>query len=101
VVVVLAAEAVDVQGDAGSLGEALEAVRDHLAAQAAEPLALEAKIHDAVGAIREVDYGAGQGFVQRGVCVSVASETGGRTEGLKESAAERNANVLGCVVVVN
>ncbi len=42
VVVVVTAQAVNVQGDASGLSKALQAVRDHLAAELAQHLALEA-----------------------------------------------------------
>jgi hypothetical protein len=67
VVVVVAVQAVHVHGDAGALREAVQAVRDHLAAQVAELLAAQAQVADAVGAVGEVDDGAREGFVQRAV----------------------------------
>lgn len=63
VVVVVAAQAVDVHGDAGALREAVQAVGDHLAAEVADLLAAEAQLADAVGAVGEVDDGAREGFV--------------------------------------
>lgn len=62
-VVVVAADAVDVHCDARALCEAVQAVRDHLAAQVADLLAAEVQFADAVGAVREVDDGAREGFV--------------------------------------
>jgi hypothetical protein len=58
VVVVVAVQAVDVHGDAGSLREAVQAVWNHLAAEVADFLAAQAEVADAVGAVGEVDDGA-------------------------------------------
>lgn len=99
--VVLAVEAVDVEGDTGTLGKALEAVGNHLAAQLAQELTLESEVDDTVGAVGEVDDGAGEGLVERGVGEAVAGEAGGSAEGLGEGVAESDADVFGGVVVVN
>jgi hypothetical protein len=74
VVVVVAVQAVDVHGDARALSEAVQAVRDHLAAEVADFFAAQAQVADAVGAVREVDDGAREGFVQRAVGGSEACE---------------------------
>lgn len=100
-VVVVAADAVDVHSDARGLSKALQAVRHHLRAQLAEPLALEAKVDDAVRPVREVDDGAGERLVERCVGVAEAGETGGCAECLGEGAAEGDAAVFGGVVVVD
>jgi hypothetical protein len=81
VVVVVAAQAVDVHGDAGALREAVQAVRDHLAAEVADLLAAQAQLGDAEGPVGEVDDGAREGFVQRAVGGSEACEAGCRVEG--------------------
>ncbi len=62
-VVVVAPEAVDVQRDPRGLGEALEAVRQHLRAQVADLLALEAEVRHAEGPVRKVDDGPREGLV--------------------------------------
>jgi len=100
-VVVLAPQAIDVQGDAGALGKGLHAVGDHLAAEVADLLAAEAKVDNGVGAVREVDYGAGEGLVEGGVGGAEAGEADGGAEGLVEGCAEGDADVFGGVVVVN
>lgn len=100
-VVVVAADAVNVHGDAGGLGEALEAVGHHLAAQLAEPLALEAELDDAVGAVGDVDDGAGEGLVEGRVGVAEAGDALGRAEGGGEGFAEGDAAVFGGMVVVD
>lgn len=101
VVVVEAVQAVDVERDVGGLGEALEAVRHHLAAQLAEELALEAEVDDGVGAVRKIDDGAREGLVERRVGVSEAGDADGRAEGLLVGGAESDADVFGRVVIVN
>lgn len=101
VVVVEAVQAVDVEGNVGSLREALEAVRDHFAAQLAEELALEAEINDGVRAVRQVDDGARESLVEGRVGVPEAGDADRRAEGLFVGGAERDADVLGRVVVVD
>ena len=59
VVIVVAPQAVDVHGNAGTLGEALHAVGDHLTAQLTEPFSLETELNDAVRPVGQVDDGAG------------------------------------------
>lgn len=100
-VIVLTVEAVDVEGDAGTLGKALEAVGNHLAAQLAEELTLESEVDDTVGAVGEVDDGAGEGLVERGVGEAVAGEAGGSAEGLAEGVTESDTDIFSGVVVVN
>ena len=89
VVVVVAADAVDVHRDARALREAVQAVRDHLAAQVADLLAAQVQLADAVGPVREVDDRARQGFVQRAVGGAEAGEAGccveGGFEGLEDA----------------
>lgn len=80
-VVVVAADAVDVHRDARALREAVQAVRDHLAAQVADLLAAQAELAHAVGAVGEVDDGAGQGFVERAVGGAEAGEACGGVQG--------------------
>jgi hypothetical protein len=81
VVVVVAAQAVDVHGDAGALREAVQAVGDHLAAEVADLLAAQAQLGDAEWAVGEVDDGAREGFVQWAVGGSEACEAGCGVEG--------------------
>lgn len=81
VVVVVAVQAVHVHRHAGALREAVQAVRDHLAAQVADLLTAQAQVADAVGAVGEVYYGAREGFVERAVGGAEAGEAGGGVEG--------------------
>lgn len=101
VVVVITVQAVDVKSHTRALRKALQAVGDHLAAELAEPLALEAKVNNTVGSVGKIDDGAGQGFVKRSVGVTETSETGGSSESLGEGVAKGDANIFGSVVVVN
>jgi hypothetical protein len=57
--VILTADAIDVHSHSGGLGKALQAMGHHLAAQLAEPLALETEIDDGIWSVRQVDDGAG------------------------------------------
>lgn len=100
-VVVLAPEAVDVQSDASALCEALQAVRNHLAAKVANFLALESQLNDTVGTVGQIDDGAAEGLVERGVGVAEAGEAGHGGKSLGKSAAEGYADIFGGVVVVN
>lgn len=100
-VVVPAAEAVDVEGEAGGLGEALEAVGHHLAAEVADPLAREAELDDAEGPVRQVDDGAREGLVERRVRRPEPRKARRAPQRLREGVAERDAAVLGGVVVVD
>ena len=86
-VVVLAPEAVDVQRDARGLRKALEAVRQHLGAEVADLLALEAEIGHAEGPVREVDDGPREGLVQGRVGVAEACEPRGRAQRCREGVA--------------
>lgn len=101
VVVVFAAEAVDMQGDLGGLGETLHAVRQHLCVEFADAVPYDAQVDDAVGAVGQVDNGAREGLVQWGVGVAEAGEAGGGAEGLVEGFAEGDAAILGRVVGVD
>jgi hypothetical protein len=74
VVVVLTADAVNVDGDASCLGERLQAVGDHLARQVAELLALQSQLHHGVRPVRQIDYGAAERLVQRRIRRAEARE---------------------------
>ncbi|KAH6611547.1 hypothetical protein Trco_001567 [Trichoderma cornu-damae] len=101
VVVVVAPQAVDVQGDAGGLGEALQAVGDHLCAELAEELAPEAQVDDGVGPVGEVDDGSREGLVQGRIGIAEAGDAGRGAQGPGKGGADGDAAVLGGVVVVN
>ena len=86
-VIILPPQAVHMQRDPRGLRKALQAVRDHLGAEVADLLALQAQVHDAVGPVRQVDDGAAEGLVQRRVGVAEAGQAGGRAEGAREGVA--------------
>lgn len=100
-VVVVAAEAVDVQRHARRLREALQAVRDHLAAQVPDLLALELQADHAEGPVREVDDGARERLVERRVRRAEACQARCAAQRAGERVAQRDAAVLGRVVVVD
>lgn len=62
-VVIVTPQTVDMQGDPRRLGEALQAVGDHLGAEVTNLLALEAEVDHAVGSIGEVDDGPAEGLI--------------------------------------
>lgn len=88
-------------GDPRRLGEALHAVRNHLAAQVSDLLALESELNDGVGPVGEVDNGAGQGLVKRAVGGSEAGDANGRTKGFLEGRAKGDADIFCAVVVID
>lgn len=101
VVVVVAPQTVDVDGEASGLSKALYAVGDHLRAELAEELALEAQFDNGVRSVGEVDDGAREGLVQRGVGVAETGDAGQGAEGFTKGVADGEAAVFGSVVVVN
>ena len=101
VVIILPPETVNVQRDPRRLRKALQAVRQHLAAQVANLLAPQAEVDDAKGAVRQVDHRPGQGLVEGRVGGAEAGQARGDAEGGGEGAAEGDATVFGRVVVVD
>jgi hypothetical protein len=80
-VVIVAVQTRHVHCDPRSLREAVQAVRDHLAAEVADFLATELQVADAEGAVGEVNDGAREGFVERTVGGAEAGEACGCVEG--------------------
>lgn len=101
VVVVIAVCAADVQGDTGSLCEALQAVRDHLGAQIADLLALESEINDCPRATGEIDDSPGERFVEGSVTASESLEGLACAECLCEGLTKSEECIFCCVVVVD
>lgn len=99
--IILASYTINMQRDPRILRKALHAMRDHLTAQIADLLTLETEFDDCVGTVGEVDDGAGEGFVQRGICGSEACEAGWGAEGVFECAAKGETDVFCGVVVVD
>lgn len=100
-VVVFAAQDVDVKGDAGGGGEGLEDVGDHFGGEVADFLADELEVGDAVGSVAEVDNGAGQGLVERREAVAEALDALDGAEGLLEGGTKSNGAVFSGVMVVD
>lgn len=73
----------------------------HLRIQGAQHGRLKPEIAHEEGPRGYVYYGAGEGFVEGGVSVPEAGDTGAGAEGGGEGAAEGDEGVFGCVVVVN
>lgn len=100
-VVVVTAQAVDVQGDASGLSKALQAVGDHLGAELAQHLALETQVDNGVGAVGQIDDGARESLIQRSVGIAEAGDAGQGAEGFGKGGADGEAAVFGSVVIVN
>ena len=93
-VIVLSPDDINVQRDSSTLSETLQYVGDHLCAQVAKFLSSEhrrlgrvggigsAEVGHEKGPVREVDYGAGKGFVEGSVSRAKASEASGGFESL-------------------
>lgn len=94
-------QAVHMHRDSRRLRKALHAVRNHLAAQVSNPLALEAEFDDGVGAVGEVDDGAGERFIERAVCGAETGEADGCAKGFFEGGAKGNADIFCGVVVID
>lgn len=74
--IVIAPNAVHMHRNASSLRERLQTMRQHLAAQVADLFSLRAQVDDGEGSVREVDDGAGEGFVEWAVSVAETSKAG-------------------------
>lgn len=101
VVVIEAAEAVDVDGDAGCLSERIHAVRDHFAAEFSNLFALQAQVHYAEGSVRQIHDRTAQSLIERYVGGPKAGKAGGGAQSLREGIAQGEAAVLSSVVIVN
>src|SRR5689334_1867022 len=101
VVVVLAAQHVDVERHAAGDGERLEEVGQVLGRDLADRLAPEPQADLGPGPAGEVDHGTRQGLVERRVGVAEAADAAPVAERLVERLAERQGAVLGGVVVVH
>ena len=100
-VVIVTPKTVNVERYTRTLGETLEAVGNHLGAELAKPLALEAEVDNGVGSVGEIDNRTGEGFVEGSVSVSEASETCGSSKGFGKGVSEGDANILSSVVVID
>src|SRR4051794_17857141 len=101
VVVVLAAQHVDVERHPAGDGERLEEVGQVLGRDLADHLAPEAEAHLGPGPAREVDHGPRQRLVERRVGVAETADAATVAERSVERLAERQRAVLGGVVVVD
>lgn len=89
------------QGQAGRLAEALEAVREHLGRERTDPLVREAEVGHAEGPRGDVDDGTGEGFVEGRVGGAEAAEPRAGAERGADGRAEREKGVFCRVVVVD
>jgi hypothetical protein len=89
------------QGDACGLCEACQRMWHHLGTQLADFLALQPEVDDAVGATGDVDYGPGEGFVERCVAATESDERKAKAEGASKSGAEGKKGIFCGVVIVD
>ena len=101
VVVVLAVEVLDVEREAAVLGEGLEELAEQLGVEIADLVAAEGDLPDEIGPAGDVDRAAGQRLVHRQVDVAIAGDAGAVAQRLAKRLAERDADILGGVVLVD
>src|SRR5829696_5777682 len=101
VVAVRAVQRLDVQGDAAVHGKGLEELAHELGVEHADLLAREDSLEDQERPARDVERHARQGLVHRQVHVRVADDALLVAKRLRERLAERDAGVLGGVVLVD
>src|SRR3546814_20054090 len=73
-VIILAVKGLDMQGDAGRLGEGLEPFLEQLGVHLAELRPREADLPDEIRPVRAVERDAGQGPVHRDQCAAVTND---------------------------
>ena len=101
VVVIEPPQAVHVNRDPRRLRKTLHAMRDHLAAQVSDLLALETQVNDGVGPVGEVYDGTRQRLVKGAVGRAEAGEANGCAEGVFEGGAEGDTDILCGVVIID
>lgn len=101
--IIHALQHIHMQGNPRLKRKALETMVDHLGAQVADFLAREfvGEVGDEVGAVGEVDDGAGEGLVKGRVGGAEAAQTGAGAQGGAECKAQGEEGVFGGVVVVD
>lgn len=99
--IVIAIGTANVQRHTSRLRETLQTVRDHLSAQVADFLTLEAEVDHRIRPTGEINDSPGEGLVERRIATAEASEGLAGAEGLSECCAEGEESIFGCVVVVN
>ena len=100
-VVVLAAQAFDVQGRPRRHGQGAQHMADVFTGQAAEGLARKTELDIGVGPPRQVDDGARQGFIQGRVGRTEAGDSRPLAERLIDRRAEGQGAILGGVMIVD
>jgi len=92
---------VDVQRDAGVVGEPLKKLERELGVKTADHAALERHTHVQAGAARKIDHHARQRFVQRHISVAVAANAFFVAHRLGKGLAECDAHVFHGVMAVD
>src|SRR5690554_6847771 len=101
VVRVFALEVVDVQGDQRVVGKALKELPSQIDVEATDVGPGERYVVKQPGTAGEINYHAGEGFIQRHVGVAVATHAGFIAHSGGEGLAQGDADILDGMVVVD
>src|SRR5437879_1794418 len=101
VMIVLALEHVDVQGEPRRDGERTQHMRDVLAREPPDAVPPEVERHVSIGAPRQVHDGARQGFVERGEGRSEPRHAPALAQRAVERLPQRQRAILGGVVIID
>lgn len=82
--IIITISATNMQSHIRRLRKALQAMGDHLRAQIANLLTLEAEVDHGPGAAGEIDDGPGKGFVEGGIAAAEAGKGLAGAEGFCE-----------------
>lgn len=101
VVVVLAIDVLDMQAHAAIAREGMEELLEEFGIHLADLVTAEVHLPDKIGALAEVDGGAGQRLVHRDIGMAEARDAGKIAEGFCDGLADDDAGVLDRVVEVD
>jgi hypothetical protein len=100
-VVVVASQQTHMQRKAPVEREGLQEVRDHLATQAADGVAAKRQVDTGVGSTAEIDCHVRERFVEWDSRIAEPADAASFTQGLIQRLTERDADILGGVVLVH
>ena len=98
---VLAAQVVDVQGHAGMIDQAMEKFAEQIDVEATDHRAREIDVHFQPRTTGQIDHDARQGFIERHIAVTVASQPLLVAPGLGQCLTEGNSQILNGVMRVD